>query len=135
MNDGKFHFYTIQCRVTHKSTWNEPKSQLNPVTEKQTWFFPSWDVFDISFRPYRADMSMDKIACINDEIHMVWSETGYHGWWNLKYAIQALERVVKDDSLGIYNYTDSYNKVCQAVRHEFRIVSITVSQQTRVIGV
>jgi hypothetical protein len=136
MKDGTFTYFTVQHRTTHKNDWLKPKSLLKPVKEKDEWSFSSFDHFGPSFNPHigtgndwRAE---DKKA--SDEIYNVWCNTSHHGWWSLKYAILALCRVRKDDANGEYDTRDTYRHYCQSVRHEYRIVKLTVSKQTEVVS-
>ena len=137
MKDGKFTYYTIQCKRVAESPWLKPKEPLVPIKDKE-WAFASFDHF--SFDPHKWEKTESggvdwKALCqeASDELHDVWSKTGNHGWWNLKYAIAALKKVRKDDANGKYDTRSTYGEHCAAIRHKFRIVKQTVYQKTEII--
>jgi hypothetical protein len=134
MKDGNYIYYTIQHRSVSRSPWLKPEEPLVPATIQQ-WCFSSWDHFGASLDPHTGTgnewHAVDKAA--SNEIHTVWSLTGSNGWWTLRFAIAALKQIRKDDSKGKYDCFDSYKNHQQAIRHEFRIMKLTVSQKTEVI--
>jgi len=135
MIDGDFTFYTLQYRTTHKSPWLEPDGKLKPL-KKEEWRLCSWDVFGRTAEPWdgKGNNYKPKHRKSYDETHAVWSCTSYHGWWSLKYAVNGLMRVREADTKGRFDSRDGYGKLHQAVRHEFRIVKITVSKKTEVVS-
>lgn len=137
MNDGNFVYYTLQHRTTHKSPWLKPEGKLSLVKDDTPWSFSSWDYFGGTAEPWhgKGNDFRPKHKEAHDETHSVWANTGYHGWWSLKYAAKGLNRVRKADAKGKFDSRDGYGHHEQAVRHEFRLVKMTVSQTTEEISV
>ena len=135
MIEGDHTFYYIQQRQTHKSPWLKPKGKLKCWREKnKEWHGASWDFFGKGLAP----SNLCRHACSScyttqrhrkagDEAHDVWAHTGYHGWRTLKYALAALKRCRKEDAKGTFDSRDGYKNHEQAVRHEFRLVKVTLS--------
>ena len=135
MDDGNFTYYTLQHRCTHKSPWLKPKGKLKPVDDRD-WSFSSWDYFGGTAEPWhgRGNDHRPKYTKAHDETHEVWAHTRHHGWWSLKYAVKGLRRVQAADIKGKFDSKESYGHCAQAVRHEFRLVKITVSHKTEEIS-
>ena len=130
MLEGTCTFYTIQHKTTGQSPWLRPEEPIIPKLHWQgNWVFSSFDHFGMSFDPHEGvgnnRHAVDQAA--SNEIHAIWSKTGHKGWRSLRHAKSALRRVRSHDNLGKYNGTDTHGNVCQAVRHEFRIVKIIIS--------
>ena len=134
MRDGTFTFYTLQHRRTHTSPWLKPQGKLKPTTDKddKEWVFSSWDVFGPTAEPWHGPASnwRPKHKKAQNETHAVWADTGYHGWWTLKYAVKGLRRVRKADANGKFDCRSSYGRREQIIRHEFRLVKVITSQET-----
>lgn len=145
LEDGAYTYYAIQSRVTHLSPHNKPNEPLEHVS----------NVLDGYGRPYLergGDWASGIGNCYaepwvgggndfrpkykesHDEKHDVWSKTGGSGWWTLKYAVLAMQRLRKASEEGDLNYKDSYNKITQAVRYEFRIIKISVSKKVELVS-
>lgn len=135
MRDGTFTYYTLQHRTTHKSPWLKPDGPLEPVEEKE-WSFSSWDFFGGVAEPWHGTGNdwRPKFKEAHDETHSVWANTGCHGWWSLKFAVKGLKRVRKADAKGKFDCFDGYRHHEQAVRHEFRLVKVTVSKKTEEVS-
>lgn len=135
MEDGQYIYYVIQHRERAKSPWLN-KKPIRPVKKKDTWSFTSFDYFGHSLNPRVGTGNnwrpVSKKA--SSEIHAVWSKTGSEGWWNLIHAVKALKRLKKDDVRGKYDARDGYSNHEQCIRHEFRIVKMTVSQKTDIVN-
>lgn len=123
MRDGNYTYYTIQHRRTGESEWLKPDGPIKPCREKE-WINSSHDSF--LFHPRRGTKS-------RDEAYQVWLKTEHRGWWSLKLATEALGRAVHDSAIGFYDDKGPYGERCQAVRYEFRIVKMTVSQKTETV--
>lgn len=134
MKDGNYTYYTIQHRSVAESPWCKPKEPLVPVEDKN-WSFSSFDHFGPSFDRHKGTGNdwRPVNSAASRESHDVWATTGHHGWWTLKFAVIALRHVRKDDAKGKYDCFGPYKEHCQAIRHEFRIVKLTVSQKTEVL--
>ena len=134
MHDGIHIYYTIQARVTATSPWLK-KNPIKPIKKKGEWGFSSFDSFGLSMCPHigAGNSWRPKNQKADDECGGVWSMTSSRGWWTLKYAVQALKRLRIDDFKGMYDTCDEYRKGHQSVRHEFRIVRMTVSQKMEII--
>lgn len=134
MKDGTFTFYTLQHRTTHRSPWLKPNEPLELV-EDHGWSFSSWDVFGGTAEPWHGSGNdyRPKYRVAHDETHSVWANTGWHGWWSLEYAVKGLRRVRAADAKGKFDVRDRYRHHEQAVRHEFRLVKVTVSKKTEVL--
>lgn len=135
MQDGDFVYYTIQHRITHKSPWCMPYGQLKYVPDSK-WCFSCWDKFGRTFEPWHDDNKhhSHKLAESYKDKGDVFQKTGENGWFNLKHAVLGLKRARDANLTGKFDSFDSYGKRCQAVRYEFRIVKMTVSQKTEVIS-
>lgn len=132
MIDGSYKYFAIQHRKTHESPWLKPEEPLVPVDQKSdTWSFSSWDYFGGYAEPWGGKGNDWKPLYLKsyNETHDVWSKTGTHGWWSLKYAIEGIKRLKQASCSGKLNSTDSYGKVTQAVRFDFRIVVVEVSRK------
>lgn len=136
MNDGNFVYYTLQHRTTHKSPWLKPEDKLSPVKDDKEWSFSSWDFFGGKAEPWcgKGNDYHPRYKKSHDETHAVWANTSHHGWWTLKYAVRGLRRVQKADANGKFDSRDGYRNHNQAVRHEFRLVKMTVSQTTEEVS-
>lgn len=132
MQDGHFEFYTMQCRTVSKSPWLKPNDPLVPEKKDKVWFNPSWDVFGGSFEPWhgKGNDYRPKYRRSYEQTHDIWAKIGYHGWYDMKYALRALAQARKDDDAGKFDSRDGYGHHNQAVRHEFRVVKITLSKKT-----
>jgi len=133
MRDGTFTFYALQHRRTHESSWGKPEGKLKKIKKKDKWAFSSWDYFGATAEPWygRGNDWRPKHRKSQNETHEVWSNTGgCHGWWTFKYAVRALERVRKAGAKGKFDSRDNYDKPMRAVRHEFRLVKVTMSKKT-----
>lgn len=138
MNDGTYTYYTLQHRRTHKSPWLKPKGKLKPVKDvrDKKWDFSNWDVFGSIAEPWtgKGNDYRPKFKKAYDETHDVWAHTDHNGWWTLKFAVRGLRRVRKADAKGKFDSRSGYGHHEQAVRHEFRLIKITVSQTTEFIS-
>lgn len=136
MKDGQHVYYTLQHRRTHESPWLKPKCSLLPIKNfNEEWIFSSWDIFGGIAEPWhgKGNDYHPKHKEAYDETHSVWVNTNCHGWWSLKYAAKGLRRIQKADTKGKFDSYDGYRHHNQAIRHEFRLVKITVSQETKII--
>lgn len=133
MTPGDHVFYTIQHRTTQKSPWLEPSGELSPYEEGTDWSFSSFDHFGRALDPWAGSGNdykpVDSKA--TDQKHAVRCITGQHGWWDLKYAKAALKRVKQLDAKGAFD-SKWDGTVTQAIRHEFRIVRVSLSYQVEV---
>ncbi len=123
MKDGTFTYYTFQHRRTHESPWLKPDEPLAPVDDRE-WHFSNWDSFGYIAEPRESSNENHR-----DETHEVWASTGHKGWWTLRYAVLGLNRLRKASETGEFNSRHYGNVVC-AMRFEFRLVKIIVSQET-----
>ncbi len=136
MVNGEHTFYTLQHKLTHESPWLQPDGPLKPV-KSSGWAFTSWDYFGYFIEPWHGRGGNDwkpKYRKSHDETHDVWSKTGYHGWWTLKYAVKGLQRMKEASSKGDLCRKDGYGKICQACRYDFRIVKITLSHNVEPVS-
>lgn len=135
MKDGNFTFYAIQFRVTHESPHLEPEGKLEPVEDKN-WQYTGKDSWGYSLDPHIGTGNdwRPRNRTSSDELFNLKMATGYEGWHTFKYALAAFKRLKRDDANGKYDYTDCGNKI-RAVRHEFRIVEITMAKATKVLTV
>jgi hypothetical protein len=131
MRDGTFTYYTLQHRRTHTSPWLKPQDKLKSVKDKE-WDFSNWDVFGLTAEPWHGKGNdwRPKFKKAHNETRDCWANTGHSGWWTLKFAVRGLRRVRKADAKGKFDSRSGYGHHEQAVRHEFRLVKITVSQTT-----
>jgi hypothetical protein len=131
MNNGEYTFYTFQQRTVAKSLWSDPNGPLFP-TGSQVWAGLSWDYFGNAINPLVRTRYNDYIYPYHGgkEPHDVWSKTGAHGYWTRAFAVEALKRLRAADLKGEFDSRDTYRKLNQAVRHEFRLVEITKSCRT-----
>lgn len=136
MKDGSYIYYKIQHRTTHENEWLKPDSPLKPVTEEHYWASSSFDWMGFVANPLtkRGGYS-PRYKKSDEQIRAVYSKTGSRGWWDLKHALKAVQRLQKADSEGKFDHKDTYQNHCQEARHEFRIMKMTVSQKTEVIGI
>lgn len=135
MKNGQYTFYAVQQRTHSKGGWLKPNSPLQPVPAQECeWHCCGNDYWGYSTNPH-VGTGNNWIAA-HRRADKEWFDcqraTGQHGWFTLKYALAALKRLRKHDSEGHYNYRDTYGKLCQEVRHEFRIVKITLTYQRNI---
>lgn len=130
MQDGRYEIYAIQHRTTHQS----PKGKLEPVTDRD-WGSCGPDYWGVAMDPHNGNPSDLKHTYpkSSDELFDVRNKTGYPGWFDIKYAIAAVKRLSKLDAKGKFDSFDGYSNHCQAIRHEFRIIRILLSQKTEVL--
>lgn len=135
MQDGEYVIYTIQYKWVAQSPWLKPKEPLEPIKKKQDWSFVGCDAFGIGLDPHNNDARdfKFKFPKSHDELGEVHRKTGYAGWYDLKFAIKATKRLQQCDAKGKFDSFDGYRVHCQAIRHEFRIMKITLKQKTEVL--
>ncbi len=137
MQDGKHIIYAVQTRITHRSPWLRPKGKLSPADDEddEEWFFASFDYFGRSWEPHHgAGNDWRPISPkSHDELHDVQHLTGQSGYFRMDYALRALKRLRKADDAGKFDSQGPYGKKSQAVRHEFRLVKITMNQKTEAV--
>jgi hypothetical protein len=133
MQDGRYEIYVIQFRTTHKSPWLKPKGALKPVTDRD-WGSCGPDYWGVAMDPHSGGPSdfKHKYPKSSDQLFDVRNKTGYSGWFEVKHAIAAVKRLNKLDAKGKFDSFDGY-KNCQAIRHEFRIIRILLSQKTEIL--
>lgn len=138
--DGNYTFYYIQFRTTHESEWGKPDGPLKPVERKNPrdheWAGTGSDYWGHSLNPHigRGNNWRARNKKASDEMREIDMATGHCGWYTLKYALAALRRLRKDDEAGHYDSTDNYRHKMAAVRHEFRLVKVTMSRKTEVLA-
>jgi len=136
MQDGTYTFYVLEWRGVAKSPLLNPGGKLSPV-EDDEW---SYEDFDKVAEPWYnwgntdARPQCPKSDAERQEIEQI-TRFGWSGWWSLKYAIRALRRVMKADEKGKFDYYDGYGNHEQAVRHEFRVTKMTISQKTEPVDI
>jgi len=132
MKDGIYTFYAIQSRLVGKSPWLEPNGKIIPLDKEDEWSFSS---FDHVAEPWGGKGNDYKPVhrVSYEETNDVRYKVGLKGWWTLEYASKALVRLIKGNEEGKLDYKDTYGKVSQACRYQFRIVMITKSQETNVV--
>lgn len=137
VSEGSYVYFAIQSRVTHLSPHNKPDGILSPVCDVEDGFGrpykSEWGgmVGEYIAEPWKNNKPIYKDSC--DEKHDVWSKTGGMGWWQLRFAVNAMRRLVSGSDAGLLNYRDSYNRVTRAVRYEFRIVKVAVSKRVDIV--
>ena len=137
MQDGEYVYFTIQFRTTHKTAWLKRGGPLEPVADPQ-WGFVGSDSFGFVAEPWAGSGNGYKpqFREAYEDTRSVWAKTGASlGWWSLKYATKAIQRLRKADAEGKFDYRDNYNQWCQGIRHEYRLIKMTVSQKTEVVEV
>ena len=145
ISEGEFTYFTIQMMRTHMSPHNKPEEPLLPISqivdssgrpEESHWGTISWDNYGSIAEPWAGSGNDYKpiFKTAHDETHDVWSKTGRHGWWTLKYAVLALKRMKKASEDGKMNWKDNCNRVTQAVRHDFRLVKVTVAKKVELVS-
>lgn len=136
MKDGEYTFYAIQHRLMYRSKWRQ--LDVGEEVKDKSWCYSSHDAFGAAFNPWRGKGNDAKPAfrASSDECHDVWATTGRHGWWSLRYAIEAMERVQRMDEEGCYDSHDNYKRDMKLAirRHQFRVVKVTVAKTTRVVA-
>ena len=134
MQDGRYEIYVIQHRTTHQSPWLKPKGKLEPIIDRD-WGSCGVDYWGFAMAPHNGNASdfKYKYQKSSDQLFDVRNKTGYPGWFDIKYAIAAVKRLSKLDAKGKFDSFDGYNNHCQAIRHEFRIIRILLSQKTEIL--
>lgn len=135
MYDGAYTFYTIQFKTSHQSEWRKPKGELRPIKGKQ-WHYLGSDSWGKSINPKigTGNSYRPKYKKAHEELFEIQMACDYSGWYSLKYALAALSRLVKDDAQGMYDSFCSYKTPMAAVRHEFRLVKITMHKTSEILG-
>ncbi len=134
MRDGEHVIYAVQVRITHESPWQQPKDKrikCKSATDDKAWVFASFDYFGRCWEPHIGTGNdwRPKTPKSHDELHDVQHMVGQSGYFKLEYGLRALKRLRKADDAGRFD-TPGYDRTCQAVRHEFRLVKMTMSQKT-----
>lgn len=138
MQDGDYTYYSVQHRRAHESPWLKPDKPLKAVKrEEKDWGTCGGDYWGRSVDPHigKGNDWRSKYKPSADDFWAVRSATGTSGWRSLKFAARALKRLRKDDAEGLYDTRDTYGKLSRAVRHEFRIIKVHTTQETKVITV
>lgn len=115
----KYTYFTFQHRRSHESPWLKEKP-IKKIKPKNNWDF-GW------FGQYLDKLNKNGNKYVfpgGKQVYEVWSHTGSHGYRDLKYAKQALNRLQKASESGELNIKSSYNQFCQSARYEFRIVKV-----------
>ena len=124
MKDGRWVYYHMEHRKVAEGPVRE-EGPMKPCRD-YAWAWSSWEYFNNAMTSNQEPPNLEAAD--------VYNKTGNHGWWTLRYAIQALKRLRNFDKKGRYDSRGFLgNKVIKRVRHEFRIVKMTVSQKTEVI--
>ena len=136
MQDGTYTFYVLEWKTKARTKHLKPNGKLYPV-EDSDWHYNDFDKIAEPWSNWgrpgahpicsKSDAERQEIEQIT---HLEWS-----GWWTLKYAIKALQRVMKADEEGKFDYFDTYRKRTASVRHEFRVTKMTVSQKTEPVDI
>ena len=130
MINGTYTYYVIQQRQKAKGKWLKLESKLEVIPEEDRGDFGNCgsDYWGRSTNPKIGSGNdrrpKNKIA--DKQFYECYNATGQYGWWDLKYAVAALDQVTKDDEGGMYNSCDGYGKLCQHIRHEFRVTKVTL---------
>ena len=122
--------------MSEQSPWSKPEEPLAKVEDKG-WSGCSSDYFGHSLNPHIGNNWYPANIEANRQFYDNYHNTGIHGWNDVEIAIEALKRIRKDDSNGLYDTRDTYRKLCQVVRHNFRILKIEISynrQDTPITG-
>ncbi len=138
MKDGEYVIYVVQHRRTHESVWGNPKSApVGLPVDEESWAFSSFDAFGKGWEPHHGKGNDWRPVSrkSHDELHAVYHKTGHHGYFTLSYGLRALKRLHKASGEGKFDSRDSYGSSHQAVRHEFRLVKLTMSQKTEEVDV
>lgn len=134
MKDGTFTYYTIQHRRVAESPWLN-SSKLHRKND-EGWELSSWHYF--GWVAHLPQVSVSKPLTVgakaDREVYEVWSATGGHGWWTEKYALDALPALRQADDKGAFDVRGPDGIARQCLRHEFRVVRITVSQKLDIIA-
>lgn len=119
-------YYTFQHRRVAESPWLK-KEPILPIKKKDEWSFSCFDYFGKAINCLKwLDGGSVKYAYKGgSECHDVWSKTGSKGFWTLKYAKEALNRLKEFNSKGKFDTVSGYHEHEQSVRYEFRIVKVT----------
>jgi len=137
MRDGEYTLYCIQFLTIAETPWDKPKHSLKPLKKKGDFGFCG-DNWEPSLNPHigKGNDWRAKNKLAGEQWHYTFIATGHHGWWDLKYAAAALQRVQADDVEGKFDYKDhGSGRLMQRRRHQFRIVKITAMHKTEPVTV
>lgn len=142
LEEGEYTYYTIQSRVTHLSPHNKPDEPLSHVSSVLDGFgrpyLETGGDWNDGFADHIAEPwskgGTPKYKKSHDETHDVWAKTGGSGWWTLRYAVLAMNRLIRASDDGRLNYKDGYNNITRAVRYEFRIIKVFVSKRVDLLS-
>ncbi len=113
-------FYSLEARVTHKSTHLVPDSLLQPVPED------NWSSFDLARAcdplVWKGNRCIRTRPAGHEDRMAVWQRTHQTGWFNIRNAKRALNAVRRADAEGEHDSRDGYGKLLRRVRHEFRLM-------------
>ena len=130
MINGTYTYYVVEQRRKAEGKWLKLDSKIAIIPEKDRGEFSSCgsDYWGRSMNPRigSGNERRPQNRASDRQFYECYNATGQHGWWDLKYAAAALDRVVKDDEGGMYNSYDGYGKFHQHIRHEFRVTKVTL---------
>jgi len=136
MKPGTYVIYTLQFRKTHESPWCKPEEEMVEVKDNQ--WSGCGGRFEYSMEPWTGIGNdwCPQFAASHNEFKDVENNTGRRGWYTLEFAIKGLYRLREADKNGKFNHRDSYDKLHQTCRHEFKMVrqSIFYDVRTEEVG-
>lgn len=127
MKNGHHVYFTVQWRLRGQSRWGHPKGRLKsiPHDKRDEWSNAGGSFWAGSLNP-RSLSSEPRYPEADRQFRKCQDDTGVGGWFEEKYAIAAIKRLIRDDRRGKY---DNPNR--QKVRHEFRLVKCELTYQLR----
>lgn len=133
MRDGDYTYYTIQFRYTHQSEWLKPEGPLEPYETE--WMMTGSDGFGKGLDPWegRGNDYKPKFRESHEERRAVRFATGSGGWWTLKFAADAITRVRLLDMEGVFDPTDTRGEKTRAIRRQYRVIKVHVTQETEIL--
>lgn len=124
--EGGHEFYILERRRRKEGPPGTPASKMKAVSKKESdWSYTGSDT--LRYRLY------GELGHPEDQMHDVWSVTGYDGWWSLDFALNALQRAREADKRGAFDYRNGHNKVTRAIRYHWRLVKVRLAKETEVV--
>ena len=125
MQNGEYTFFIIEYRRTHQTDWLKPEGKLKRIKKDEEWSICG-EYWSRSLNPTIG--SGNRWRAKHQSAAIEWQHlrnaTGRHGWTSLSNATRAIAQVRIDDETGMYDTLDTYKKLCQRNRHEFRISTV-----------
>ena len=117
MKNGTHIVYVIESRRVAESPHNKPDQPIKPMAKP--WEWGRYNTFDAAIVQWKDQHPRHKLAF--DEWHKAHHDCQVHGFFTLRFAVEALERCKKAQSEGM-GHDRHQGHLFQRTRYEFRLM-------------